>query len=231
MSQNKRNGKVFELLSTICGVLAVLGILMFFVNILIASILIGLSAALGIVLSKTPQGQIELKIATAKNQATIAKNQEQAQIQLRERQLATLAEQQRLEGLNQKMQHLCQNPENEKLRDEMVSSLTSEKKPDAYVMRSVGLELFRLYPINAEIRKVVIMAAQRSMRFVPKPTDFRTEEIYDLCLDLLEKNPGDSKMKALVLEVGRWHFGKLRGGSPTIYDEQAIQNDILVRSK
>ncbi len=69
----------------------------------------------------------------------------------------------------------------------MVSSLNSEKKPDAYVMRSVGLELFRLYPTNAEIRKVVIMAAQRSIRFVPKSADFRTEEIYDLCFDLLEK--------------------------------------------
>ncbi len=100
MSQNKRNGKVFDLLSTSCGVLAVLGILMLFTNIVIAFILIGLSAALGIALSKTPQGQMELKIATAKNQ-------EQAQIQLRERQLAILAEQQRLEVLNQKMQHLC----------------------------------------------------------------------------------------------------------------------------
>ena len=37
--------------------------------------------------------------------------------------------------------------------------------------------------------------------------------------------------KQLVLTIGRWYFGKLRDGKPTIYDEQAIQNDISVRSR
>lgn len=37
--------------------------------------------------------------------------------------------------------------------------------------------------------------------------------------------------KQLVLTIGRWHFGKLKNGKPTIYDEQAIQNDISVRSR
>ena len=57
-----------------------------------------------------------------------------------------------------------------------------------------------------------------------------SQELYDLALRALEANPSNSKAKQLVLKIGRYHFGKLRGGQATIYDEQAIQNDIQVRS-
>jgi hypothetical protein len=55
---------------------------------------------------------------------------------------------------------------------------------------------------------------------------------YQQSLTLLEKCADSAAHKRLALEVGRWHFGRLRqGGVPTMYDEQAIQNDILVRAK
>ncbi|HET6883516.1 MAG TPA: hypothetical protein VFI31_25415 [Pirellulales bacterium] len=56
-------------------------------------------------------------------------------------------------------------------------------------------------------------------------------EIYGSALDLLSNNPKSPIAKQLVLDIGRWHYGKSRpDGRPTVYDEQAIQNDILVRS-
>jgi len=63
------------------------------------------------------------------------------------------------------------------------------------------------------------------------PTDL-SEWLYKSCLSLLESNPGGAPCKRLVLEIGRWHYGRLREhGTPTVYDEQAMQNDILVRTK
>jgi len=58
-----------------------------------------------------------------------------------------------------------------------------------------------------------------------------SQELYNLALSALETHPSEPKSKQLVLKIGRYHFGKLRGGKVTIYDEQAIQNDIQVRSK
>ncbi len=58
-----------------------------------------------------------------------------------------------------------------------------------------------------------------------------SQELYNLALSALEAHPSEPKAKQLVLKIGRYHFGKLRGGKVTIYDEQAIQNDIQVRAK
>ena len=55
---------------------------------------------------------------------------------------------------------------------------------------------------------------------------------YAFSLRQLEDPAANAATKRLVLHVGRWHFGRIRpGGVPTVYDEQAIQNDILVRTK
>jgi hypothetical protein len=56
--------------------------------------------------------------------------------------------------------------------------------------------------------------------------------IYDKSLQILENNPDVSSVKQFVLLVGRWHFSKSRVyGKVSIYDEQRIQNDILVRTR
>lgn len=54
--------------------------------------------------------------------------------------------------------------------------------------------------------------------------------LYDGTLDLLQRTPSSAALAILALEVGRWHLGRSRpGGAVTIYDEQALQNDIAVR--
>ncbi|MEM9116942.1 MAG: hypothetical protein AAGD09_03560 [Cyanobacteria bacterium P01_F01_bin.56] len=56
--------------------------------------------------------------------------------------------------------------------------------------------------------------------------------LYDLCLQLIEQNPDSRGLKSLALEVGRVHYSKNRKDKkPTIYDEQAINNDIAARSR
>ena len=56
--------------------------------------------------------------------------------------------------------------------------------------------------------------------------------IYNEVLEILASNPDKIHIKPLCLEMGRKHYSALRPDKlPTIYDEQAIQNDILVRSK
>jgi hypothetical protein len=55
--------------------------------------------------------------------------------------------------------------------------------------------------------------------------------IYNQVLDLLEVNPSKKHIKSLCLLIGRKHYASMRPDkNPTIYDEQAIQNDILARS-
>ena len=56
--------------------------------------------------------------------------------------------------------------------------------------------------------------------------------IYNEALEILASNPDKTHLKTLCLALGRKHYAAFRpGNSPTIYDEQAIQNDIQVRSK
>ncbi|RCJ38289.1 hypothetical protein A6770_13115 [Nostoc minutum NIES-26] len=51
-------------------------------------------------------------------------------------------------------------------------------------------------------------------------------------LKILEANLSSQEAKMLVLDLGRLHYSVSRPDKkPTIYDEQAIQNDIIVRSK
>ncbi len=57
-------------------------------------------------------------------------------------------------------------------------------------------------------------------------------EAYNIVLDILASNPDKIHIKTLCLELGRRHYSDLRPDKKlTIYDEQAIQNDIQFRSK
>lgn len=52
---------------------------------------------------------------------------------------------------------------------------------------------------------------------------------YELSLRFVRATPNCPETRELALHVGRWHCGKSRpDGNPTIYDEQAIYNDIMV---
>lgn len=56
------------------------------------------------------------------------------------------------------------------------------------------------------------------------------ERVYQEILAILELAPDDIGARDLALKVGRWHCSRFRPDNKlTIYDEQAIQNDLLVR--
>jgi len=60
------------------------------------------------------------------------------------------------------------------------------------------------------------------------PTDKR-QRLYNMTLELLRQNPRSVAAKQLVLDVGRWHFGKSHeNGSPTLFDDERIRHDIQV---
>jgi hypothetical protein len=57
-------------------------------------------------------------------------------------------------------------------------------------------------------------------------------KIYNSILNVFQNTSSQQDLKVLVLEVGRWHFGRQRfWGKPKASDEQTIQNDILMRIK
>ncbi len=140
---------------------------------------------------------------------------------------AAAAEQKALKTIRTNMQQLIKAPKNTDLKEEVVQSLMALAKPDASMIREVALKLLELYPADSKVRQTVMLSASRCLA-VPN-SGFNSKEVYDLALKILEKYPKEPRAKTLVLEIGRWHFGKLRSGVPTIYDEQAMQNDIMVR--
>jgi hypothetical protein len=59
----------------------------------------------------------------------------------------------------------------------------------------------------------------------------KREAEYEAALRALADSPGDPARRIAALQAGRAHYGGLRpGGTPTIYDEQAVANDISART-
>ncbi|OZH52540.1 hypothetical protein AFK68_23755 [Hydrocoleum sp. CS-953] len=81
-------------------------------------------------------------------------------------------------------------------------------------------------PLNSGVQKIFMQCVTHIMLL----SESERQRIYDTALEILQDNPASSTAKQFVLTIGRWHFGKSRkGGKPSIYDEQRIQNDILAR--
>ena len=60
------------------------------------------------------------------------------------------------------------------------------------------------------------------------PMDQR-QRLYNMTLELLRQNPRSVAARQLVLDVGRWHFGKSHeNGSPTMFDDERVRHDIQV---
>jgi hypothetical protein len=56
--------------------------------------------------------------------------------------------------------------------------------------------------------------------------------LYRVALENLAAHPHNSSAKEFVLDVGRWHLGRLRKTKKaTASDEEAIQHDIMVRCR
>ena len=60
----------------------------------------------------------------------------------------------------------------------------------------------------------------------------RSQRAYDAALNIVAAHPESTTARTFALSVGRWHFARSRPDKKvTSYDEQAMQNDILVRSQ
>ena len=74
-----------------------------------------------------------------------------------------------------------------------------------------------------------LRAVARDARFTIVSTDL-SQAAYDTALDILEANSHSTAAKTAVIEIGRWHHARCRELKVrTIFDEAAMQNDILVR--
>ena len=54
----------------------------------------------------------------------------------------------------------------------------------------------------------------------------KAKKEYDDALSDLRKNPKNSDLRTRALDAGRNYYGIMRGSAISIYDEQAIQNDL-----
>jgi hypothetical protein len=55
------------------------------------------------------------------------------------------------------------------------------------------------------------------------------QQLYNMTLELLRKNPRSVAARQLALDLGRWHFGKTHpNGSPTLLDDDRVHHDIQV---
>jgi hypothetical protein len=128
---------------------------------------------------------------------------------------------------------LSKNPTDTKALDnvlDMLEGFNKEKlKP---LISDIVLPLLNIRPLDERVRAAVFLCAQKTISRYDLSTKIPSKVFYDAALDILQQHPEQMALKQYALEVGRWHYSIVRsGGNVTIYDEQSIQNDILVRSR
>jgi hypothetical protein len=102
-----------------------------------------------------------------------------------------------------------------------------EANKEFYSLENI-LETLRQEPDNINYCNSIPSLLQEGKKY----HRYNYGQIYNLVLEILASNPDKIHIKTLCLELGRKHYANLRPDKkPTIYDEQAIQNDIQVRSK
>jgi len=103
----------------------------------------------------------------------------------------------------------------------------SGKRHKSNTFRLLTDSLFKEFK-NQPIRERILSL----IHLISGITQAETQDLYNTSLKALEANSSSQEAKMLVLDLGRLHYSVLRPDKkPTIYDEQAIQNDIIVRSK
>ena len=145
---------------------------------------------------------------------------------------AALAAAKATEELEKNFQQLSKDPTNAKALNyvlDVLEGLNKEKlKP---LISSTILPLLKIKPLDERVRAIVLSCAQKSIS-PTLSTQVLSKAFYAAALDILQQHPEQTSLKQYALEVGRWHYSIARpDGKVTIYDEQSMQNDILVRSR
>ncbi|MEM8805041.1 MAG: hypothetical protein AAGF01_03220 [Cyanobacteria bacterium P01_G01_bin.38] len=118
-------------------------------------------------------------------------------------------------------------------RDRLLGILEDLPKEKAkFYLKPYAINLLSANPLNDQWRERVFILISKKMPVSPSRNELTSIEVYEEVLKLLELHPEELKLRPFALKVGRWHYAKSRPDRKvTIYDEQAIQNDIQVRSK
>ncbi|MDZ8064709.1 MAG: hypothetical protein RMY64_03570 [Nostoc sp. DedQUE08] len=128
-------------------------------------------------------------------------------------------------GFKLLIQHLERNYDDPSANERFAQCINSSQILTIVIFEPI-LKYLDKYPTDPRVHTVFIQGINK----IILAGNNLSQIAYTKALEILEKNPDNITAKKFVLDVGRWHFGKLRSGKVTIYDEQAIQNDIAVRS-
>jgi hypothetical protein len=105
-------------------------------------------------------------------------------------------------------------------------SRTTDQKRKAQLARLRSMLTIQPYPLNS-LRN--IKATLQGMTWLDLT---QSQWFYNQSLEILAANQESTQAKEFALSVGRWHMSRSR--KPQIitqYDELAIQNDIMIRSR
>ncbi|MBH8575077.1 hypothetical protein I8752_19060 [Nostocaceae cyanobacterium CENA369] len=128
-------------------------------------------------------------------------------------------------GFKLLIQHLERNFDHPSANERFAQCINNSQFLTVVIFEPL-LKYLDKYPTDPLVHKVFIQGVNK----IILSGNNLSGRAYTKSLEILEKNSNNINAKKFVLDVGRWHFGKLRSGKVTIYDEQAIQNDIAVRS-
>ena len=140
------------------------------------------------------------------------------------------------EEIQKKFQQFSEDPNNTEAFEFLLSTLASLNPPSfIQFIFIVTLPLLELKPLDERVRTMVfsgfVRSVKRDTNSSPPPGDL-ARSFYNTALGILARHPEELSLKQYVLDVGRWYFSILRpDGMITTYDEQAIQNDIIVRTR
>ncbi|KKD39520.1 MAG: hypothetical protein WAN66_11490 [Limnoraphis robusta] len=103
--------------------------------------------------------------------------------------------------------------------------ISFDKQQEEKIFKLLKTNLFNEIN-NREIRSDIVLMFYLIGEIQPS----ETKNMYDMALKMLEENPNSKEMKTLALDLGRLHYCVNRGTNTlSLYDEQAIQNDIITR--
>jgi hypothetical protein len=149
---------------------------------------------------------------------------------------ATRAEADAAKNLEENYEKFSKNPTDTKALNIVLIALEGldRKKLQPLIVRMI-LPLLEMRPLDPRVRTLMLSCAQTAA-IKSSPIDSSSQLIsklfYDMSLSILQRHPDQQTLKSYALEVGRWSCSIARfDGKVTLYDEQSILNDILVRSR
>lgn len=180
----------------------------------------------------TPEGKRLSKELEKKNKQNIIEVEEKVRQKKIEAERINRQKEFAAKELDNRLQMLVENPYDAESLSFILTRIKDCKKPDlASLLKAVAIPLLQLKPLDDDVRETVFDCAKKTTSAAGLIKSSETALLfYNIVLEVLQKNSSHIPLKKYVLEVGRWKCGIERGGSVTIYDEQAIQNDILVRT-